>query len=397
MEKKESKTFFVRNEGRLPLWRPSSARSNDDYWLWGSDNLFPAALAALSRTSTTHRRILNDKCYYITGAGFSFDPSQQALAQIIASANGAGEPLRQVINRVIFDKLLFGNAFLEVVTDKAGSFLSLFHQDASRCRLSKDHKHIVMHHDWSRYSVKEAKTLPLYPRFDESADGTLRSVIHYKDYEPMFENYGVPGYISGMGVSTITYKTDKWNISRLDSSFQLSGVLMLDSSVENRDEAMELVRNAEEKFAGRPGQVMFIVNSGSEGDSSKFIPVNASNDADWKDLHDQAQGDIVIAHSWFRALSGMDFSGGFSSERMVHEYNIALSTVISVEQQEILEPLRRVIGAVTGCDASSLSFVNKAPVSVRPAYMKVWEARKADGLPYDEGDPKQQVFLSKIN
>ena len=28
--------------------------------------------------------------------------------------------------------------------------------------------------------------------------------------------------------------------------------------------------------------------------------------------------------------------------------------------------------------------------------MKVWEARKADGMTYDETDPDQQLFLSQI-
>jgi hypothetical protein len=28
--------------------------------------------------------------------------------------------------------------------------------------------------------------------------------------------------------------------------------------------------------------------------------------------------------------------------------------------------------------------------------MKVWEARKADGLDYDESDERQQLFLSEI-
>lgn len=31
---------------------------------------------------------------------------------------------------------------------------------------------------------------------------------------------------------------------------------------------------------------------------------------DWSSLHDQATSDIVIAHSWFRSLSGLDYSSG---------------------------------------------------------------------------------------
>lgn len=47
---------------------------SDKFWRWGDDNLFPAALALMSRRSTTHRRIINDKADYISGKGFTFDP-----------------------------------------------------------------------------------------------------------------------------------------------------------------------------------------------------------------------------------------------------------------------------------------------------------------------------------
>ena len=39
---------------------------NDRYWRWGDDNLFPYALALMSRRSTTHRRIINDKADYLS-------------------------------------------------------------------------------------------------------------------------------------------------------------------------------------------------------------------------------------------------------------------------------------------------------------------------------------------
>ena len=187
-----------------------------------------------------------------------------------------------MINKLAFDKALFGNAFLEIVTNRKCSFVSFYHQDATTCRLSKDKSHIILCHNWREYTPMQAPTLPLYPQFDEAPDGTLRSIIHYKDYEPMFENYGVPPYIAGLNVSAIAYKTDKWNISRLDNSFQLSGVMTLDSDVNNEEEAKQIAEAAQNKFAGKPGQVLFLVkNSGGE-DGSKFIPITSSNEGDWQ-------------------------------------------------------------------------------------------------------------------
>ena len=75
---------------------------------------------------------------------------------------------------------------------------------------------------------------------------------------------------------------------------------------------------------------------------------------------------------------------------------VALNTVILSEQEQLLEPIRQIIGSVLGVDASSLEIVNRPPTRSKPLYMRVWEARKADGLDYDESDPDQQLFLAQI-
>lgn len=370
---------------------------SDLFWRWGDDNLFPTALALMARRSTTHRRIINDKADYISGKGFVCDEAAQPrLAAFIRQANGCGESLRQVVNKLAFDKALFGNAFLEAVTDPGHTYLSLFHQDASRCRLARDSKHILMHHDWSKFRPEEARSLPIFPLFEEQPDGTLRTALHYKDYEPTFDHYGVPPYIAGLDVSAIAYKTDRWNISRLDNSFQLSGVMLIDSSADSEAEAERIVRMAEQRFAGNPGQVMFVLRDGGEEDNSRFIPITAQNEGDWQALHEQATTDIVVAHSWFRTLSGLDYGSGFNAERILHEYEVALNTVILAEQAELTEPIRAIISSILAADTSSLEIVNRPPTRSKPIYMKVWEARKADGLDYDPEDPKQQAFLSEI-
>ncbi len=375
------------SSGRLP---------GDKVWLWGDDNMLPYALSLMARRSVIHRRIINDKADYIAGKGIAYDESVQLLGDIVKCANGSGESLRSIIARLALDEAMFGNSFLEVVTDAAHSFLAFYHIDASTCRLARDTQHVVMHHDWRNYRQTEACTLPLYPNFEEQDDGTLRSVVHYKDYEPMFSHYGVAPYIAGLGAAAILYKTDKWNIARLDNSFQLSGVMMLDGTVGSEEEADRLVRMAEERFSGNPGQVLFVLRDRGDGDSSRFIPIDTSSDGDWQSLHEQSESDIVIAHSWFRSLSGLDYASGFSTERILHEYEVALNTVILSEQEQLLEPIRKIINAILGIDSSSLDIINRPPTRSKPLYMRVWEARKADGLEYDESDPDQQLFLAQI-
>lgn len=370
--------------------------ASDRVWHWGDDNMLPYALSLISRRSVAHRRILNDKADYIAGKGLVCGDNSPLVSHLIVSANGDGDTLRDIVHRLAFDEALFGNAFLEVVTDAEHSFLALYHHDASKCRVARDSEHIILHHNWSAFNSSDARSLPLFPRFEEQADGTLRTMLHYKDYEPMFQHYGVAGYLAAVDAAAIAYKTDKWNISRLDNAFQLSGVMMLDSVVDSEAEADRIVRMAEEKFAGNPGQVLFVLRDKAEGDNSRFIPINTATDGDWHTLHTQAENDLIIAHSWFRSLSGLDYSSGFSSERILHEYEVALNTVILPEQEQLLSPIRKVIELVLGVDASSLEIVNCPPTRSKPQYMRIWEARKADGLDYDESDPEQQHFLASL-
>lgn len=370
--------------------------SNDKIWRWGDDNMLPFALSLMARRSVAHRRIINDKADYIAGKGFSYDQSEPLLRHIVERANGDGDTLRSIIARLAYDEALFGNAFLEVVTDAQHTFLSLYHHDASTCRVARDSQHVILHHDWRAFNSAQATSLPLYPLFEEQEDGTLRTIIHYKDYEPLFSHYGVAPYIAGMDVAAIAYKTDRWNISRIDNSFQMSGVMMLDSVVDSEEEADRMVRLAEQKFAGNPGQVLFVLRDHADGDNSRFIPIDASADGDWHSLHTQSESDLVIAHSWFRSLSGLDYASGFSTERILNEYEVALNTVILAEQEQLLEPIRSILSDLFAIDASSLDIINRPPTRSKPLYMRVWEARKADGLEYDENDPAQQLYLAEI-
>ena len=75
---------------------------------------------------------------------------------------------------------------------------------------------------------------------------------------------------------------------------------------------------------------------------------------------------------------------------------MALNTVILAEQEELMEPVRILMREVGGIDPSSLEIINRPPTRSKPIYMKVWEARKADGLDYDPDDERQQAFLSEI-
>jgi hypothetical protein len=222
-------------------------------------------------------------------------------------------------------------------------------------------------------------------------------MLFIKSYEPEFFNYGIADWIAGLNVAAIGYKTDRWNISRIDNSFQSSGVFFL-SGIDNDDEAEEAKDVLEDEFSGEDaqGKVMFIV--ADENDAGKFVPISVDFDADWTKLDENAITKLMVAHSWYRSLMSLPDSKGFDTERILNEWQIAKVTTIEPKQRAYLKPIKRVIKDILGLDVSDLKFINKSPVKEKkPGYMMVWEARKMDGLDYDPEDTKQQRYLAELS
>ena len=90
------------------------------YQKFGSDNLFPQAIASLTRKSPIHRGVLNYKRVFIGGKGFNFDEGNQQLEAVIKRAN-TRESLSQVLKKIILDKSEFGNGFMENVCKSISS------------------------------------------------------------------------------------------------------------------------------------------------------------------------------------------------------------------------------------------------------------------------------------
>lgn len=398
---RKSESVLVTNE--VPqisgsLFKSGNSATYDNLWSWGCDNLFPHHIELLARSNAIHRGIMQSKSKYIAGAGFSCDDNNPTLLRIVERANGE-QSLAEVMKKVIYDKVMTGNAFIEVAVRKG--IVLLFHQDATRCRKSKPNAQgvggdtVIISKDWANHNKTYDKEVALFPNFTIDEDNVMRSIVHISDYEPSFQHYGVPEYIAGLIDARIGSKTSVWNESRLDHSFQVSGVMEVPSPEDNEEEMLRMKREVERMYAGNnnAGKVLWMIQNDAGG--AKFTPIQSNNEGDWANLHDVSKNDLVTAHSWFISLAGLDYTTGISAERMINEYNVALATIIQPAQEQMLIVLRSVLQRF-GIDASSLAFINRAPITQKPAYMKIWEARKADGLDYDEADPAQQAYLANI-
>jgi len=373
---------------------------NNPFISFGSDNLFPQAVALMARSSPNHRGVINSMVTYFMGHGIH--SKDQATTDMMQSVNFEGMNLNTVQERLFLDDRITGNAWVEIITDKNRSFLWFNHLDTTKCRLDRSKEMVIIHPDWSCFDGKSDKRnieIPLYPnlKFERNEYGVYvaRSVYHIKDYEPEFTNYGIPQWIGGKDSVEIDLKTNKWNLARLKNSFQSSGMLFV--PVKDADESKKVIEQINKRHIGEGKQGKFMVvtksraQEGQKADTTEFVSLQDNNDGSWSDLHKQSLSDVIVSHGWYRALTGIADNTGFDTERILNEYYIALNTSIKKAQEKWIEFYKKIFREQQNKEID-LHFLNRPPVD-DDQYKRIWEIRQERGLEFDEKDPDQMKII----
>jgi hypothetical protein len=373
------------------------------YIPFGDDNLLPSQLTQLSREVPVHRAIINCKTNYVVGKGLTSD--NPVLRELIKNPNNTYEDFNTIFRRLVFDYILIGNAYLEIITNEKHSFVYYYHVDSSKCRLSSVTNEVLIHPSWEEFKGKgdpNMTNVPLFPDFAKGADGLLHSIYHIKDYEPEFYYYGLCSYFAAMRPILISGLTNLWNQNRLERGFTSPGLLVV-GGINDVSDAEEL--DAElGKFNGVDGeksgnmviQYLADLSPGQSTQEAKFVEFKKNEEGNWTNLHDQSELSIITMHNWFRSLTPYaNEKSGFDSNRIINEYEIALSTVIHPLQEFFARHFDQVF-TYFKIPVGKLGFINEPPIQRINPLKFVWEARQDAGLPFDKTDPVQNQLILQL-
>lgn len=334
-------------------------RLREDFIPFGKDNLFPQYLAELKRQSSTHRSVLAQKTTFTTGGGFL--TSNDALADFIEDVNANGESLKDCFKKLADDYYTYGNAFLEGVVYDGG--VNFYHKDASTARVSKNKKHVYFNSDWTDYRKNKDKTqrIPVYPQISNS-----RFIIHYKDYESTFNFYGLPDYVAALEHIAIDYEIGKFNHTSFKNGFSPSAIVTVNGDF-GEAEAEKFVETAKDTLtgSGNNSKILFLVKNGEDSRGTDVQIISNKEDGDFLDLQKLTDQNIITAHRWQPALSGIVSSGKMNNtgSEIRIAYDLAMSTVIRDTTNILLDPIKRVINAEMNIDTSDLTVAYEPPIS----------------------------------
>ena len=334
-------------------------RVREDYIPFGKDNLFPQYLAELKRQSSTHRSVLAQKTTFTTGGGFL--TSNESLENFIKDVNADGESLKDCFKKLADDYYTYGNAYLEGVVYDGG--VNFYHKDASTARISKDKKSVFFNPDWVNYRKNKEKTqrIPVYPQIANN-----RFIIHYKDYESTFSFYGLPDYVAALEHIAIDYEIGKFNHTSFKNGFSPSAIVTVNGDF-GEAEAEKFVETAKDTLtgSGNNSKILFLVKNGEDSRGTDVQIISNKEDGDFLDLQKLTDQNIITAHRWQPALSGIISSGKMNNtgSEIRIAYDLAMSTVIRDTTNILLEPIKKVINAELGLDTEDLTVAYEPPIS----------------------------------
>ena len=334
-------------------------RLREEYIPFGKDNLFPQYLAELKRQSSTHRSVLAQKTTFTTGSGFF--TKNESLAEYIDDINADGESLKDVFKKLADDYFTYGNAYLEGVVYEGG--INFYHKDASTARVSKNKKTICFHPDWANYkrSIEKKQVIPVYPNIASS-----RFIIHYKDYESTFNFYGLPDYVASLEHIAIDYEIGKFNHTAFKNGFSPSAIVTVNGDF-GEAEAEKFVETAKDTLtgSGNNSKILFLVKNGDDSRNTDVQIISNKEDGDFLDLQKLTDQNIITAHRWQPALSGIVSSGKMNNtgSEIRIAYELAMSTVIKDTTNILLSPIKKVLSKELGLDTEDLQVVYEPPIS----------------------------------
>ena len=371
--------------------------TSKEFHRFGDDNLFPQYLAELKRKSSTHRAILSQKATYT--AGSKITTINAKLEEYIKEVNPKSQSLRNLFRLVVDDFYTFGNAYIEFVEYDGGC--NMYHVDSTMVRVGKKMESVYINPDWTHYDLKdkEVRRLPMFPNFKDG-----RSILMFKDYESGFQRYGIPDYIAAAesGSIEIDYLIQKYNRSKFENGFMPSAIIEIEGSMSD-GEAEELISLAQDKLTGEGnnGKILFLVKDGSGGGSNVQI-LKDDKDGSFMEYQELTRNNIVTAHRWQPALSGIVSSGKMNNtgSEIRISYDLVMRTVIQDTIEQVFKPMRDAIGKILKLDASSLEVQFESPIGFAAdininQIADVNELRALIGL--EERPDLEDVYLTNLN
>lgn len=312
--------------------------SGKDYITWGDNNKYPQFLWDLYTNCATLQTIVNGTSDYVSG-----DDVICNVQGFERTINKKGETIKDLIQRISLDYLIFGSFAIQVIRNFVGGIAELYWIDVNKLRSDEKNEVFYFSDDWSK-SYGRVKTIK-YPKFNINDDNAT-SIFYYKGNKTR-SVYGTPIWGAAVRNAQIENCITDFHLNEISNNFMTSKLISFNNGAPSDEVKSEIEKNLSEKFAGtgNAGRVM-ISFSDSKENAPEVISLATDNFAErYNTLEKRNKEQIYCAFRATPVLFGLvTESNGFATSEYSDSYKLFNKTVISPIQQAIIDSFDKIFG-----------------------------------------------------
>ena len=312
---------------------------------WGQDNIFVMGLYDLLDFSPIHNACIRSKIDNIVGQGFITDYRISTK-----------ETLNDVFKDMVFDYIVTGNLFLEVIwkEDRSQGLAGLHYIPSKYMRVGlPDNAELEVEkyfycRDWLNF--KKSGVIEFH-QFDPK-NFTNRQIVHIRDRNPAYWAYGAPQYLSVVNDIRLNHAISVHNLGLItNGGYPGLWVHFSDGFPESEQEERDILRQVEQRYSG-PNNSGRITVSYSDGDLGKPEITQISSQMQqgaYSEIFELIQRQILSGHKIpDGSLIGLPSPTGFNSgaELLETAHKLFMKTSILPVQNFLIREIKPLVELV---------------------------------------------------
>ncbi len=365
-----AKTIRLSSEAQAPEL-PVIKRSRSGWVSYGAANDFPQKIIMNVNRSPVTKAIIDSTVTYICGKGIR--DTGKSVNSYVSNPNPKNT-WDDILEPLAKDYKTFGGFYLQVVLNKDGITVSVFHQDFSEVRVGQtteegDPLTFRISKDWKKATHSKTLELNIWPGVHEAKPGIVY-ISHHWDYEPGLSLYSIPGWYASIDYVKADGKLGPFYNNSISNGFTPSVIISMPSSPP-QEKKEEIQEQMEEAFGGVEGASSIMILWGEGKDvKPEIVPFSAAGNAD---IYNKVEGiifqKIVSSHRLASpTLAGVSGSGNLSGNaaEIIDSYVLYNFTVVEKLRRKILDALNifTKINKVDALEIEELDVIKKISESM---------------------------------
>ena len=317
---------------------------NELFVRWGEDNLFVNELYSFLDASPIHNACVRSKVDNAFGAGYITDYKINTK-----------QYLNDIAPAIFFEYIVTGNVFLEIIwKEDRSQGIHGFHLIPSK--YMRVHKPVELGGEVNKYlycgdwaNWRKAGIVE-FSEFNPK-NYTDRQIVHFRKYQPGYDYYGTPDYLSVINDIKLNHEITVYNLSNLINGANPS--LWVHFNVpapDSQNEQEQILRSIEDRYVGSEKAGRVIVSYGDSSEKPEITQIT-SNLAQgfYAEVFELVQKQIMSGHKIIDgSLIGLPNPGGFTSsaDQLNTAYSLFMNTSIKPIQTFINRELEPIVSLI---------------------------------------------------